>query len=79
MIYPLLQWTITDVWVYIAKHQLPVNPCYETSGRVGCMFCPYASKEQIEYYEQTQPKAFAILMKNLEKYLTRGGAGATRI
>lgn len=73
MIYPLLQWTITDVWVYIAKHQLPVNPCYETSGRVGCMFCPYASKEQIEYYEQTQPKAFAILMKNLEKYLTRGG------
>lgn len=42
------------------------------------MFCPYASKEQIEYYEQTQPKAFAILMKNLERYLTRGGYGETK-
>lgn len=74
MIYPLLEWTTTDIWVFIAKNRLPINPCYEMSGRVGCMFCPYASKEQIEYYELTQPKAFAILMKNLEKYLTRGGA-----
>lgn len=74
MIYPILQWTITDIWVYIAKNRLPVNPCYETGGRVGCMFCPYASKEQIEYYEQTQPKAFELLMKNLERFLSNGRA-----
>lgn len=72
MIYPLLQWTTVDIWVYIAKYRLPVNPCYEKSGRVGCMFCPFASREQIEYFEHTQPKVFALLLDNLNKYLTRG-------
>lgn len=73
MIYPLLEWTATDIWVFIAQNHLPINPCYETSGRVGCMFCPYVSKEQIEYYEKTQPKAFALVLNNLEKYIVRDG------
>lgn len=70
MLYPLLEWTTTDIWVYIARNHIPVNPCYETSVRVGCMFCPFASRQQIEHYEETQPKAFALLLENLTKYLT---------
>lgn len=70
MLYPLLDWTATDIWVYIARNHIPVNPCYEVSGRVGCMFCPFASRQQIEHYEETQPKAFSLLLENLTKYLT---------
>lgn len=78
MLYPLLDWTSTDIWVYIARNHIPVNPCYETSGRVGCMFCPFASRQQIEHYEETQPKAFSLLLDNLTKYLTNSLGGRDR-
>ena len=32
MIYPLLDWLETDIWEYIKKMQLPVNPCYSRGG-----------------------------------------------
>ena len=71
MVYPMLEWTTTDVWVFIAKEHLPVNPCYEHGGRVGCMFCPYASKEQIDYYETRYPKFHGLFMEGLSSYLSK--------
>lgn len=71
LVYPMLEWTTTDVWVFIAKEHLPVNPCYEYGGRVGCMFCPYASKEQIDYYETRYPKFHGLFMEGLSSYLTK--------
>ena len=69
MIYPMLEWTTTDVWVFIASRGLPVNPCYEISGRVGCMFCPFASREQIEYYERRYPQFHRLFLDGLRRYL----------
>ena len=69
MVYPMLEWTTTDVWVYIASRGLPVNPCYEISGRVGCMFCPFASSEQIEYYERRYPQFHRLFLNSLRRYL----------
>lgn len=40
---PIIDWTENDVWDYIWKHNLPVNPEYKTSKRVGCMVCPKAN------------------------------------
>lgn len=73
MLYPILDWTLTDIWVYITKNHLPLNPCYEKGGRVGCMFCPFASKEQIEYYEKTQPAFHRLILASLDKYLHTNG------
>lgn len=73
MIYPIAEWTSTDIWVYIAKKHLPVNPCYENTGRVGCMFCPYSSPEQIEFYEHKYPKFYQLFIFNLETYLKKRG------
>ena len=56
MVYPLLDWTEEDVWDIIDEFDLPVNPCYRLFGRVGCMYCPYASPAQVERYEQMYPK-----------------------
>lgn len=73
MINPLADWTTTDIWVYIAENKLPVNPCYKISHRVGCMFCPYSSEEQITYYETTYPLFHHLLLANLQLFLDKKG------
>lgn len=71
MVYPLLEWTAEDIWNYIKALRLPVNPLYEACGRVGCMFCPFSSDAQLDYYERHYPKfkktIIAALGKNLAK------------
>ena len=69
MIYPILNWTESDVWQYIADNRLPHNPCYDIAGRVGCMFCPFANKRQIEFFEQKYPKYKDAIMKHFRIYL----------
>lgn len=40
---PIIDWTDNDVWDYIHKHNLPINPEYQHSKRVGCIVCPKAN------------------------------------
>lgn len=40
---PIVDWTKDNVWDYIHSYQLPVNPEYEHSERVGCIVCPKAN------------------------------------
>ena len=37
---PIIDWSISDVWDYIHKYNLPINPEYKHSKRVGCIVCP---------------------------------------
>lgn len=69
MIYPILNWTERAVWQYISDNNLPNNPCYDIAGRVGCMFCPFAKKQQIEFFEQKYPKYKDAIMKHFRIYL----------
>lgn len=40
---PIVDWSDEDVWEYIEKYNLPLNPLYdEGQCRVGCMICPKA-------------------------------------
>lgn len=56
MVYPILDWTENDVWDFIALRGLPVNPCYKTHKRVGCVFCPFARPKEVLAYCETHPK-----------------------
>lgn len=40
---PIIDWTDTDIWDYIKRYNLPVNPEYKTARRVGCIVCPKAN------------------------------------
>ena len=71
MVYPILQWTTEDIWEFIKENNLPVNPCYENGGRVGCMICPFASRKQIERYEREYPKVKVTIIKALQKFLDK--------
>lgn len=68
MIYPILRWTEKDVWRFLHEQGLPTNPCYSLTGRVGCMFCPFSNKKQIDRYEKQYPKFKEHIMQSLEIY-----------
>lgn len=40
---PIIDWRDDEVWDYIKKHNLPINPEYKTRKRVGCIVCPKAN------------------------------------
>lgn len=71
MLRPILEWTEQDVWDFIRLRGIPVNPCYELVGRVGCMFCPFSSKKNIALYEERYPKFLKLFKKSLQSYLDK--------
>lgn len=73
MVRPILNWTEEEVWDYIKRHDLPVNPCYEKHGRVGCMFCPFASKSDIELYEKEYPGFKPLIIRALTRFWGKVG------
>lgn len=73
IIRPILEWTTDEIWKFIEDNNLPINPCYNEFGRVGCMFCPFANEKEIEKYERQYPKAKATILKALQKFLDKKG------
>lgn len=71
MVYPILEWTEKDVWDFIAMRGLPVNPCYKTHKRVGCVFCPFARQKEVRAYCETHPQLKAAFIHAIERYIER--------
>lgn len=71
MVYPILEWTEKDVWDFIALRGLPVNPCYKTHKRVGCVFCPFARPKDTRAYCETHPQLKAAFIHAIERYRER--------
>lgn len=71
MVYPILAWTATDVWQFLKMRGLPINPCYTHGVRVGCVFCPFAHKGEIERYVDSHPKQKEVLLHAIDRYLAR--------
>jgi len=67
-IHPVMDWKEKEIWDYIEKNDLPVNPIYEKYNikRFGCMLCTghLAWKEQLE---KVNPKALRWILRKLEK------------
>ncbi len=40
---PIVDWSDEEVWNYIRKYNLPINPEYQNARRVGCVICPKAN------------------------------------
>lgn len=64
---PIIDWTDDNVWSYIYKNNLPINPEYKENKRVGCIVCPKENftsnaKALIKY-----PKLIDIFVKAREK------------
>lgn len=71
MVRPVFYYTEDDIWQYIYDRGLPVNPLYDTCGRVGCMFCPFSNQGQLDYYEKTYPKFKDAVIRAIGKHMAK--------
>lgn len=41
---PIFNWNVAEVFLYLLKYSLPINPAYRVGkARVGCLICPFSS------------------------------------
>jgi phosphoadenosine phosphosulfate reductase len=62
---PIIEWKEQDVWNYIKKYNLVINPLYEHFDRVGCWCCPYRSDDEWEIIKQIHPDKAEIFERKL--------------
>jgi 3'-phosphoadenosine 5'-phosphosulfate sulfotransferase (PAPS reductase)/FAD synthetase len=75
---PILQWTIEDVFAQHRKHGIEPNPLYrEGMGRVGCMPCIHARKDELREIASRFPEEIervAEWERLVSEVSRRGGA-----
>ena len=60
---PIVDWGEKDVWRYLKKYDLPINPEYEHQHRVGCLVCPKANFTRNYNALLTYPKLIDAFIK----------------
>ena len=65
---PILTWTDNDVWEYINKNHLPVNPLYKHFGRIGCWCCPFRTDNDWKRIEKLFPEKATFFEEILSDY-----------
>jgi phosphoadenosine phosphosulfate reductase len=63
---PIVDWSDEEVWNYIKKYNLPINPEYATANRVGCVICPKANIERNCNALMRYPKLIDAIIKARE-------------
>lgn len=64
---PIVDWTDEDVWDYIRRYDLPVNPEYKIQKRVGCLVCPKANLSRNYKALVRYPKLIDAFIRAKEK------------
>lgn len=73
MIRPILNWKTEDVFQFLLMVGAKINPTYAKHRRVGCMFCPFAPKAEIEYFETIYPRYRQRLLLAIERWGAKNG------
>lgn len=64
---PILDWSSKDIWDYIKRDNLPVNPLYNLGfKRIGCWPCPFKSKVDWSLIKKFFPDKSNFLDKTLK-------------
>ena len=64
---PIIDWSDSEVWNYIKRHNLLLNPTYKTQNRVGCIICPKANFTSNYKALMAHPKLIDAAIKAREK------------
>lgn len=67
---PIVDWSDEEVWDYIKRNNLPINPEYKSSRRVGCIICPKANLNSNFSALLRYPKLIDCIIRAREKSKT---------
>lgn len=71
---PILEWSTTEVWLYILLYHLPFNSAYRKGlGRVGCVTCPFGSDWNDYLCNHIYPETTRPFLQKIESIATRNG------
>lgn len=67
IISPIINWTDKDIWTFIHENNMPYCKLYdEGHKRIGCIFCPMASKKMKLLYRMKYPKIEREIKKSIQ-------------
>lgn len=74
IINPIIDWTDRDVWEFLNKvAKVPHCRLYDEGWRrIGCLFCPMASKREIAMMERRYPKYKAAVIRTIHRIREMG-------
>ena len=64
---PIVDWSDEEVWDYVKRHNLPINPEYKNARRIGCLICPKADFSSNYRALYRWPKLIDCVIKTREK------------
>lgn len=63
--HPIINWNSIEIFLYLFKHDLPINPAYRIGkARVGCVICPFSTS----WDDMIAQKAYS---KDLKPFINR--------
>lgn len=69
---PILEWSATEIYLYILLNGLPVNEAYRRGlSRVGCVICPYSSNWSEDLCGQLYPETLNPFIDKIRESLER--------
>ena len=69
---PLFHWTDDDVWAFIRGNGIKYPALYDEGWkRLGCVVCPFESRQRTQISLSRWPKIFAALKKRARVYWDR--------
>lgn len=71
---PILHWSTIEIFLYIFKYNLPINPAYRLGkARVGCLICPYSSQWDDMIVNKCYKDALHPFVSRIEKWAKESG------
>lgn len=71
---PILHWSTIEIYLYIFKYNLPINPAYRLGkARVGCLICPYSSQWDDMIVNKCYKDALHPFVSRIEKWAKESG------
>lgn len=74
----IIDWSLEDVWAYLAKYDIPRNPLYDYGAqRVGCFPCFMSNKQEIRTIAKHFPERIDMIREAEEKVGKESRGGST--
>ena len=67
--HPILNWNNVEIFLYLFKHNLGINPAYRYGkARVGCIICPFSTAWDDSIINALYPKEIKPFLDKIEAY-----------